>query len=163
KAARSFFEILAREVEVSGTDEADTLQVLRQRDGAVEVVLAAEGGVYFRRRLDPATTREVRVFLKGGDDRAITEGSGDSSIVVRGVGGDGDDSIDDSAGGHPRFYDSSGENEVVRGPGTRVDTRPYTHPLDWGDDPVRDWGKDHHLWPWLRAGDGYGVLLGATG
>ncbi len=159
-AARRFYELLAREAEVHGTDEADTLQVLRQRDGAVEIALAASGGTYFRRRYEPSTTREVRVFLGGGADRAISEGDGGSRVTVRVVGGEGNDTLDDSASGHTRFYDSIGQNEVVRGPGTKESTRPYTAPLDPTGNPERDWGGETHFLPWVRAGADYGVILG---
>ncbi|HEY7515964.1 MAG TPA: hypothetical protein VIC87_15860, partial [Vicinamibacteria bacterium] len=147
-AARRFYELLAREAEVHATDEADALQVLRQRDGVVEIVLAASGGTYFRRRYEPSTTSEVRVFLKGGNDRAISEGEG-SEVTVRVVGGEGDDFLDDSGSGHTRFYDSSGQNEVVRGPGTKESARPYTSPLDRTGNPERDWGGETHFLPWI--------------
>jgi hypothetical protein len=160
EAARGFYELLAREAEVHATDEADTLQVLRQRDGAVDIALAASGGTYFRRRYDPSTTREVRVFLKGGDDRALSEGDGGSRVTVRVVGGEGNDSLDDSASGHTRFYDASGQNQVVRGPGTKESSRPYQAPVDRAGNPERDWGSVTHFLPWVRAGADYGVILG---
>jgi hypothetical protein len=159
-AARRFYELLAREAEVHATDEADALQILRQRDGSVEIALAASGGTYFRRHYDPSQTREVRVFLKGGDDRAVSEGDGSPGVKVRVVGGEGNDFLDDSASGHTRFYDSSGQNRVVAGPGTREDTRPYTPPLDASENPERDWGADTRFLPWIRAGADYGVILG---
>jgi hypothetical protein len=159
-AARAFYELLAREAEVHGTDEADSLQILRQRDGGVEIVLAGAGGPYFRRLYDPDVTREVRVFLKGGDDRVVSEGSGSPGVKVRVVGGGGNDFLDDSAGGHTRFYDSSGQNEVVKGAGTKQSARPYTPPKDASGDPQRDWGSDHGVLPWVRVGADYGVILG---
>jgi Omp85 superfamily domain len=159
-AARRFYELLAREAEVHATDEADALQVLRQRDGSVEIVLAASGGPYFRRRYGPSETSEVRVFLKGGDDRAISEGDGSPGVKARVVGGEGNDVLDDSAGGHTRFYDSNGQNRVVGGPGTRESARPYTAPLDASGNPERDWGAEMRFLPWVRAGADYGVILG---
>jgi hypothetical protein len=159
-AAHAFYEMLAREAEVYATDEPDALQILRQRDGGVEVVLAGSGGDYFRRRYDPDVTHEVRVFLKGGDDRVVSEGTGRPGVKVRVVGGDGDDFLDDSAAGHTRFYDSSGQNEVVKGRGTKESARPYTPPLDSSGDPERDWGSDRSILPWVRAGTDYGVILG---
>jgi hypothetical protein len=160
EAARRFYELHVREAEVHATDEADTLQILRQRGGSVEIVLAASGGAYFRRRYEPGETREVRVFLKGGDDRAVSEGDGNPGVTVRVVGGEGNDFLDDSASGHTRFYDSSGQNRVVAGPGTKESTRPYTPPLDGNGNPERDWGGETSFLPWIRAGADYGVILG---
>jgi hypothetical protein len=159
-AAWTFYTMLAREAEVHGTDEPDSLQILRQRDGGVEIVLSGSGGAYFRRRYDPDSTREVRVFLKGGDDRIVSEGAGKPGVKVRVVGGDGDDSLDDSRGGHTRFYDSSGQNEVVKGPGTKQSARPYTPPTDASGDPQRDWGSDRGLGPWIRVDADYGFIVG---
>ena len=68
--------------------------------------------------------------------------------------------LDDSDGGHTRFYDEAGENRVVKGEGTKFSARPYTHPVDGQDNPERDWGHTTGVIPWVRAGGGLGVLLG---
>jgi hypothetical protein len=158
--ARRLYELLAREAEVHGTDGPDSLQLLRAADGSVEVVLAGAKGRYFRRRFIPAETDEVRVFLKGGDDRVVSEGRGSPQVTVRLVGGDGNDQIDDSATGHARVYDSSGTNRVVDGPGTKFSDRPYTAPTDRDGNPERDWGSQAFIFPWLRASLDYGLVLG---
>jgi hypothetical protein len=158
--ARRYYELLAREAEVHGTDVADTVRLLRSSDGSVEVVAAGSNGPYFQRRFHPAETKEVRVFLKNGDDRAVSEG-GRGGVKVRVVGGDGDDLLDDSAGGDVRFYDDSGDNRIVRGPGTHYDGRSYAPPMVDGH-PARDWGGHNRILPWLRIGDGYGAILGAS-
>jgi hypothetical protein len=158
--ARRFYELVAREAEVHATDEPESVQLLREADGAVEVVLAGAGGRYWERRFLPAETEEVRVFLKGGDDRVISEGRGAPRVTVRLVGGDGNDVVDDSAAGHVRFYDSSGTNRVVEGPGTKVSERPYAHPMDGRGYPERDWGSAWLAVPWGRASEDYGVVLG---
>lgn len=160
-AARRFYEILAREAELHRTDEPDSVQLLRHADGAVDVVAAGPDAQYFRRRFNPSDTKEVRVFLKDGDDRAVSEGTGRPGVKVRLVGGDGNDVLDDSAGGHTRFYDSSGENRVIEGPGTRTDKRPYVAPLDATGLPMRDWGGSTLIVPVIRAGENLGVVVGA--
>jgi len=158
--ARSLYELLAREAEVYGTDQAETVRILRQSDGSVEVALAGHSGRTFRRRFVPAETREVRIFLKGGDDRVVSEGLGDPKVIVRVVGGNGDKVIDDSAAGHARVYDSSRRSRVIEGPGTDVSHRPYTHPLDDRGFPGRDWGSESSVGPWGRASGDYGLVLG---
>src|SRR2546426_5162353 len=65
-AARKFYEILAKDSEAIGTDEADSAQISRAGDGRVAVTLAGAENVsapYFARRYDPRETREVRVYL----------------------------------------------------------------------------------------------------
>ena len=154
--------MLAREPEMHGSDQVDTVQLLRTGDGSVEVVASGANGPYFRRKFQDAETKEVRLYLKDGDDRAFSEGRGGPGVKVRLVGGGGNDVLDDSAGGHTRFYDSSGENQVIEGPGTRKNDRPYSTPLDGKEAPLRDWGASSRILPWFRAGSGYGVVLGLS-
>jgi hypothetical protein len=97
----------------------------------------------FRRRFDPAETREVRVFLLHGDDRA--EVRGDGGMLVRVVGGEGDDRLEDRGTGRTAFYDAQGENRFVRGANTVVDERPFHRPESISGEqaavrPPRDWG-----------------------
>ncbi|HYJ80106.1 MAG TPA: hypothetical protein VEW03_10915, partial [Longimicrobiaceae bacterium] len=77
--AEEFYLELAREAEVHAKAAADRAVVERLADGGVEVSLhAAEGGetAYFRRRYHRGETREVRVFLRAGDDLALVRGAG---------------------------------------------------------------------------------------
>jgi hypothetical protein len=159
--ARQYYQLLAREAEVYAADQADSVQILRRADRSLDLVLAGPAGPYYRRRFRPSETKEVRVFLKDGDDRALSEGS-DGSIKVRLVGGEGNDFLDDSAGGHTRLYDSSGDNRVVKGPGTRTSDRPYTAPLDRVGHPQRDWGSRNEALPHASWSGDYGAILGGT-
>jgi len=162
-AARRFYDILASHSEAIGTDKADAAQITRASDGRVEVTLggAEEGRVpYFQRRYDPRETHEVRVYLKGGDDRAV-RGPDTQSLFVRVIGGDGSDLLDDSKGGHTHFYDSAGENRVIPGPGTVFNDEFYVRPVERNGDPARDWGHMNLRFPWLSAGADLGVFLGA--
>jgi hypothetical protein len=158
--AHRFYALLARDAEVHGTNQADTVETVRREDGGVDLVVSGPEGPYMRRRYVPGETSEVRVYLKGGDDRALSHGDGDPGVKVRVVGGAGNDVLDDGDGGHTRFYDSEGENRLVKGDGTRFSDRPYTQPVDSQDNPLRDWGKTTSIVPFLRAGAGLGVVLG---
>lgn len=159
-AARRFYELLADEVELHASDRADTVEAVRQPDGSLDLVASSENGPWFRRHFDPKETDEVRVYLKGGDDRAVTHGAASSRIKLRVVGGAGNDVLDDADGGHSRFYDEAGENRIARGPGTRVSDRPYTHPTDRADNPLRDWGGATGVVPWGTVGGGLGAVVG---
>lgn len=161
-AARKFYEILAKDSEAIGTDKADAAEISRAADGRVEVTLAGagDGGApYFQRSYDPRETKEVRVYLRGGDDRAV-RGPDTAKLFVRVIGGDGNDVLDDSKSGHTHFYDSVGENRVIPGPETVFNEEPYVRPVDRGGDPARDWGHMNLRFPWLAAGADLGVFLG---
>ena len=149
-AAARYYAMMAREPEAYGTDRADFAVVERMGDQGVEVRIHAgadeSAPVYYRRRFDPQETREVRVFLLGGGDRAEVRGPG-GGVLVRVIGGEGDDLLEDRGTGRTAFYDALGDNRVVRGGNTVVDTRPFDRPeklsgAENAIDPPRDWGTD---------------------
>jgi hypothetical protein len=168
KEADAFYDHLAGEVDVQATDAAELARVRRLEDGNVRVEVARLGAdgapqpPYFERLFKDGETDDVRVYLRGGDDRVEVEGQG-GGILVRVIGGKGDDLVDDAKGGGTRYYDSLGQNRVVEGPGTAWDRRPYTSPpgpaaAPWI--PPRDWGRDNFFVPWASYSSDYGVFLG---
>jgi hypothetical protein len=114
--AMRFYENLAGEVDVHGTDEADRFDVVRHDDGRVTVtvtdperipttVVTASGAVtvsdgsvasrgdalpYFTRTFLPTETNEIRLYAQGGDDVASVRGAPSREIKVRIIGGKGD-------------------------------------------------------------------------
>ncbi|MFL5384769.1 MAG: hypothetical protein ACJ8GN_19775 [Longimicrobiaceae bacterium] len=156
-AAAELYAIMAREVDLHATDKRERAEVVRLADGGVEVtVRPAEGGAppLFQRRFFPGDTREVRVYLHGGDDLAVVRGvSGDDPILVRVIGGGGDDQMGDqsaAAGGRRTvFYDDRGANSFDPRYEAKVDTRPWSPPrpntLLGNAPPPRDWGSSNTL------------------
>ena len=149
EAAARYYAMMSREPEAYGTDRADFAVVQRLGAEGVEVRIHAgrdeSAPVYYRRRFRPDETREVRVFLLGGADRAEVRGSG--GMLVRVIGGEGDDRLEDRGAGRTAFYDAAGENDFVRAGSTVVDTRPFDRPeklsgAENAIDPPRDWGTD---------------------
>ena len=141
--SRAYYAMVAHEADVFATDSDDVAEIERRADGSVEVrlysaeeKLMADGGAVpaFRRLFVPSETKEIRIYLLGGDDRATVRGAAKQSIKVRVAGGAGDDVLIDSSrveqGGDPRtvFYDAYGSNLVVRGYRTRIDTKPFYAP-----------------------------------
>lgn len=166
-AARTFYARLASDVEVRGTDARDLAVVDRLRGGEVEVRLygaEAAGDPYFRRRFRPSETREVRVFLHGGDDRAVLRGEGPAEIGVRLIGGGGDDLLADSSrAGRSAFHDDRGDNRFVRGARTTVDTRTYEAPEaghSLTGQVARDWGTGSGFEPSVGYRDIDGPIVG---
>jgi hypothetical protein len=171
EGARSFYEHLAREVDVQATDDAEQVTVLRGEDGStlVEVRSAsADPGqeLVFARRFEPGDTRDLRIYLRDGDDQVTVTGE-PCCIRLRVIAGSGHKLLDDSAGGATRLYDEAGTVEVKEGPGTTVDRRPYVPPesdsgfVDVEDVPPRDWGSDIIPIPEFGYEKDVGVFLGA--
>jgi hypothetical protein len=91
----------------------------------------------YHRLFRRAETREIRLYMLGGDDKVVISGNVPRSIIVRVDGGKGDDEfIDDSvvhgvlwgflffipqADHMTYFYDHSGDNNIVEGPGSSFD------------------------------------------
>jgi len=169
ETALRFYRHLAAQVDVQGTDASEEVRVTRTSNGDLDVALARLGAdgapepAFFRRRFLRDETREVRLYLRGGDDRAVVVGPS-GPIRVRVLGGPGDDRLDDSAGGGTRFYDFEGSDDVTGGPGTRWDKRSYTAPpgprnAPWI--PPRDWGREWYPLPALGYSADYGLFAGA--
>lgn len=144
ESVEKFYAILATEPEAHGTDGPD-LVVVDRSDDALEVRIytgtAERGTPYFQRRFVRNETREVRVWMHGGDDRAVVRGAG--GMLVRVLGGEGQDTFEDTGRGRTVFYDEGDGSRFVRASGTVVDQRGYTplgYPRREGIDPPRDWG-----------------------
>lgn len=183
RIAAEFYAWLASDVDVRGTDEDDLAEIERNEDGSVlvrvlprrpaladatngeagSVVPGAEPRAFYERVFRPGETREVRVYLLGGDDHARVTGAADGPIVVRIIGGAGDDLLEDRAG-HARLYDDEG-TDFVRARGTRVSTKPWSAPdppegIRAGSDWAPEWGGSGGFGVAYDIDDRAGVLLG---
>jgi hypothetical protein len=164
--ARRFYRHINKEVDVFCTDVDERVSARRHENGDLHLTVAAKGGdTYFDRRFEERDTSEVRVYLYGGQDEVVVEGGKHGGVQLRVISGDDADVVDDSKGGGTRVSDSRGKARVVDGPGTSVDTRPYTPPSppasgSWR--PPRDWGR--RTGPLLLGsyGSDYGVLIGGA-
>lgn len=145
-----FYAMMAAYPEIHGTAAGDRLVVERAADGSIDVRLSAPGNAawgdrpYYQRRFHPEETEEVRVFLSGGHDQAVIRGAASPTILVRVVGGEGDDVLVDSAGGVV-FYDAEGDNRIETTPRSRVSRRPYVRPEEEFSllpNSPRDWGSE---------------------
>jgi hypothetical protein len=166
EAAKTYYRVLAEQVDVHGTDQAEQASVVRMAAGEVEVTLSQADhpdSPYFRRRFRPTDTKEVRLFLGGGDDRTIVRGAV-GGIRTRILAEDGRDIMVDSApGGHNVFYDDPGGPDKTAGLHTKVDRRPYRVPQQDPDAlPPRDWGGRWAVNPWGSFGPDLGALVGAS-
>ena len=151
-AADRYYKELWTVADIHGTDADDQLTVTRSGDGLVDVVLQS-GNVppYFSRRFNIGETREIRIYLHGGDDRATVTGTVGRSIPVRIIGGNGTNTFTDLSvvGGRrnpTRFYDA----------GTVTNVK---YARDTIDEQINFDNAFNHYFnrrPWLRA---YGKLI----
>jgi hypothetical protein len=123
---------------------------------------------FYERTFIPSETKELRLYLLGGADRATVRGAASDEIIVRVIGGYDDDVLADSAGGGATYlYDADGENEVVESSGTHVNTRPWKDPVvahgmrlwsSWKP----DWSADGGWGPAVGHWEGAGVIVGVS-
>ena len=166
-AAREYYDLLAKQVDVHGSEAADEASLVRQDDGFVELTVSrsrptsAASEPYFRRRFDPESTSEIRLFLEEGEDRAVVRGRGGGPLV-RILGGAGQDQlVDSSRSGRERFYDDPDAAGRTGGLDSKVDRRPYTPPRkDARSLPPRDWGKRWTASTWGTVAPDLGLLIG---
>ena len=144
--ADRYYHLLARVVDVHGTDTADRAVIARVDDTHVDVTLrSGDAAPYFTRRFDARETEEIRVYLHGGDDNAVVRGNVKQSIVVRIIGGNGtnhlvDSSTVDGSTGTARLYDRGTVSNVTYGVDTIFDRRPFPRQGGAVRQPVHDYG-----------------------
>ena len=110
-AADRYYHELWRVADIHGTDADDQAMVVRSGEGIVDVrIQSGNSAPYFARRFDLGETKEIRIYLHGGNDQATVEGNVRRSILVRIIGGNGTNTFTDlsTVGGKrspTRFYD----------------------------------------------------------
>ena len=176
-AASRFYAYIASLADVHGTDEADRAIVNRSADGIVDVSLQSGANApYFTRHFEARDTREIRLYLHDGDDDAIVTGNVRSSILVRIIGGNGNNTLVDSSTvasrRHPTlFYDVGNVTGVKYARDTIAEKsdqdltksnyfnrRPWLLAYGTLIPPVRDRGRQLSPVVGLKTGRGLGLV-----
>ena len=173
--ASRYYELITRQAEIKVTDQDEYLQCEHLPSGDLVVRIGLMEGSdgerkipYFQRMFRPQETREVRIYLRGGTDRAEVLGA-KGRIAVRIDGGGGDDTFTNSSqagAAKTRFYDYRGKNRFAKGKGAKIDERPYKRPPGSYTPNARyalDWGKQTITFPVLVANPDLGVFVGGFG
>ncbi|MEX2048130.1 MAG: BamA/TamA family outer membrane protein [Gemmatimonadota bacterium] len=149
EAADELYRIVFESPDITLSDADEDVTIRHLRDGSVQitgVVVGPQGDATtsYTRTFVPDETLEVRVYLQGGDDRAVVVGNGPGSIKVRVMGGGGRDELHDSSGTPGvvnLFYDGGGGTVVTDGPSTRFHRRDVERRFSWHEESRwLDWG-----------------------
>ncbi|MEO6446190.1 MAG: BamA/TamA family outer membrane protein [Gemmatimonadaceae bacterium] len=164
-AARDYYGSLALMVNVHATDADDRALVERSPDGSVLVTLGEPAAPWFSRRFVSAETKEVRVYLHGGDDRAEVVGTSGPGITVRVVGGGGTNALVDSSrrvahGALTRLYDKGNGRKESFEPDSAFNRLPWLHVYGAEVRPARDRGSNVTPLASLNWGHGLGLVPG---
>jgi hypothetical protein len=126
QAADEYYLYLAEVVDLHATDSAERAMIVRNTDGSVDVgIESGRVGRWFSRRFQPTETKEIRLYLHGGDDHAVVVGNTAASIPLRIIGGNGVNTLVDSSivGGkrqQTRLYDVGAVSGIVYDSDARI-------------------------------------------
>ncbi len=120
--AEEYYDFLSDYVDVVGTDKKEHFLVSRLPDKStlVTVIASSTKDTLYRRIFPGGETKEIRLYGLDGDDAFILEGSHSNGPLVRVIGGEGEDRIEDTSQlkGLKKsliYYDSMEGNEVNLG------------------------------------------------
>ena len=170
-AADRYFHLLFAVADIHATDAADRATIQRSADGIVDVRISSDSGpAYLVRRFDVRDTKEIRLYLHGGDDSVVVSGTARAGPFIRIIGGNGTNTLLDSAtGGHRRLerlydegrvarwsYKSDTVATVVYQPDTSWNRQPWMRAYGKPSAPQRDRGLTLTPRPGLKTGAGLG-------
>lgn len=166
EVALEYYRLLAGWVDVHGTEETDSVRVVGDGDGVRVTAWAPREGDFVRydRRFDPDETKDIRIYLRDGDDVLVARGP--LSIPVRVVGATGDDRIVASgAGANLVVYEGEGDDEIAVGREAVTTDSPLlgqdslrTAYFTWDS---RDWGSSWLPRPEVWYDSDIGLFAGA--
>jgi len=139
--AVEYYKHLAAKVDVYGSDQADSAQVVREADGTTTVTVSHQGKEYYRRRFNDDDTDDVRIYLRGGNDKAVVVGEDRDAPNVRIIGDGGNDVYTVRVDNGVRLYDQEGQN---RADGAGINDKTWSWKPDTANPkelPPRDWGR----------------------
>ncbi len=123
--AETYYKVLARAVDVTGSKKQEFFEVRRLNDDATEVNIykladksEKKAKPFYSRIFHKSETFEIRLYGIGGDDEYNVTGDIKHSISVRLIGGDGKDKFTDVSHvkgiGHKTEIYDNGENEFKK-------------------------------------------------
>jgi len=103
KYAEQYYRLLAKEVDIIGSNKEEYFRVMRNPDGSVSVTIydldkknqPVLEKIYYQRTFNPDETKEIRLYGLLDDDVFVIDGAAEHSILVRIISGAGDDSVMD--------------------------------------------------------------------
>ncbi|GEJ56580.1 hypothetical protein AMYX_13210 [Anaeromyxobacter diazotrophicus] len=163
-ASHAFYRLLAEDVDVYGTVQADVATIRRSRDGGVDLSLCLRdpatgeplGPPYFRRSFRPGETSEIRLYLLGGADAVVEAGERNDAILVRVV------RDDPGAAALAKASIERGTGAAAPPSEEAGDSAPAVpDELHLRYERFRDWGTDHLVFPQLSYDGTRGLFAGA--
>jgi hypothetical protein len=129
KYALQYYKLLAKQVDVVGSNKEEYFDVIRNNDGTVDVFIynikensdSLKGDkLLYHRKFIPSETKEIRLYGLGGKDVFLIAGNTKKSINIIVVGGNGADVISDNSivktiGKQTKIYENSPNSNINLG------------------------------------------------
>jgi hypothetical protein len=186
EGAYRYYQQLAQYVDLKTCNHPDSVEVNRSDDAHVQVRIyhldekngAKNDTPLFQRTFNRNETREIRLYLLGGNDKVVISGKVDKSILVRLIGGSGKDEIIDSSKVNGAFldfiplfpdaasktliYDTAADTKIIAGPSSVLKTGKVDSVVNFYENqPVlRDYGYLTVPFPYLSVDADNGLFLG---
>ncbi|GAA0878747.1 metallophosphoesterase [Algoriphagus jejuensis] len=131
--ALEYYDFLADDVDVVGSNKDEEFEIRHLPDGKVDVEVRKinkDGKLEqrtYNRTFSPEETREIRLYGLKGDDRFIWEGEGNSEILIRVIPGEGDKELLDLAelnGKKHLVYVPKKKKATYSGPNLKIKEAP---------------------------------------
>jgi len=171
--ASRYYKFIIRQPEIQATDKNEYVQCEHQPNGDLVVRIGLmenpdeeRSEPYFQRTFHPDESRDLRIYMRGGDDHAEISGA-KGRITIRIDGGGGDDTFtntSETGASKTLFYDYRGKNRFVKGKGAKIDESSYKRPPPQIRLPdqtryAMDWGKVSFTYPMIAVNPDLGVFL----
>ncbi|MEJ2583849.1 MAG: hypothetical protein P8Z38_02020 [Robiginitalea sp.] len=117
--AHSYFNVLQEQVIVHGTDKDDWFEIKAAGEKQIAVtgyriIKGEKAKLFYQKTFDPELTREIWLYGLDDSDRFQIDLPGSNRIVVRIVGGLGNDQYEVASGKKVRLYDYKSKKSVLR-------------------------------------------------
>ncbi len=171
KAAEQYYKHLAQYPEIVASNKGEHVEIERRDNEHVDVRIfkrdaqtgAKRDELLFSRTFKRSQTKEVRLFTLGGKDKIMLNGPADKSILVRIIGGSGEDEIVDQAKTKTVVYDTEAGNQFTKGPHTKLKTGKIDSIVNFHENKplLRDYGYDVKPLPFFAFTPDDGIFLGS--
>jgi hypothetical protein len=127
KASDQYYRNLAKFVDIKTSDQDEFAEITRQSSGDIDVKIYARdkdtGGkqdkLVYQRLFKKGETQEIRLYLLGGNDKAVVQGEA-GGTTLRVVGGTGRDELVDNSKAKNYFFDVKDGTQFVAGSKTKI-------------------------------------------
>lgn len=162
--AKRYGDRMQEKIVIHATHKDDKIEITRLPDGKTKVVLKrlktnAPNPIFFERTFDRKATKEIWIYGLNDDDEFVVSGQGDHEIMLRLIGGYGDDVFDIQNRKKVKVYDWKHEKATFT---EKVPAKQFTPLYETNTFIYREFKENTNvLFPNLGFRTDDGVFIGA--